>query len=241
MKQIFPEWLTRAGAGLAAGLVGAMVLGLIIVLGGSVIGSVLTPPPPEIDELGRIALASEPHALFGVIAVLAVFVSTLVASIISAILRTLGQDSEMRRAVLAQVFLGHMGLFIWLLPAYILSSFLSSGGAGVALAAGVHLLLSLLIGHMAQEHEMSQRHPLLPLYGYCFGVGLFILCIMALFNTSPMVVALAALPIGYMMREIGDAGVSALHKWFSGTWGIEVLSPEVYETTEEDDDVYAGL
>lgn len=213
----------RGFVGGCSGLIGFFVLGMILLLTWSIVGSTLAPTTENlVNEYGETI--QKTHPLFLSIVIVSVFLAALAANLsqIFIISSTYGSYSKSRMTNLTQVFCGNLMLLILMIPVYAVASG-GYGSAGIAFVAAAHAVISGFMSYLIMEIISALRSPLLSLYGVILGLALFFLIINMVGSTNPTIVSLITFPVllGGVGMGIGIADM--LYEWIVKSYGSDFL------------------
>lgn len=201
-----------------AGGAGAIVMGVVLLAGWSILGEALSAPQITVNQFGIEETVTNLHPLFSVLVVAGIFLSSLVAHTIHGILLTLNdENTKPRRTLLTQIFFSQVVLLVLTIPLY----FAASSGAG-ATVSGAVALLHILLG-LVLAHAIVAPPSLIRTFGLTVGVALFGLALILVTHVNVTLAALLALPLGLGLRELGDAMASMWYTSATRAYGIEIL------------------
>lgn len=220
-----PTIFFRTMAGFGAGLCGALVLGLILFLTWSVVGSSLT--AESLQQLGSVNKVTEwnkPHPLFIWFILLGMFCSTLTASLVYNLL--LGALEELYAAVrvtsIVHTFVGNIALLILLLPVYVTAGS-SFGSSGISIAGILHILLGGLLSSCVLEILSKPSRVLTGLYGLLVSYALVGFFFFFFIEGNLTIIILVMMPLMYGALAFGGGLVEGVYGWFSAMYGFDFL------------------
>ncbi len=235
----------RSFVGVAAGLLGFLVLGGVLLAFWSVLGDTLAPTQENlVNEYGEVV--QNTHPLFLAIVIMAVFLASVTANSSYVFLSSILDDryASLRATNLTQVFFGNIVLLLVFIPVYIVASN-GYGAAGVAFVAGAQAVLSALFSFMAVEIISAFKSTLVSLYGVILGLAIFFLMMNLIGSSNPTIMSLVALPALLGSIGMGSGIASMFYEWTVASYGSEFLDPEKRygadygkaEKVDEDDDL----
>lgn len=227
-KITLPNVFINTLVGFAAGLLGTMVLGLILLLTWSIVGEVLAPTNQQVtSQLGEVLTHKQnTHPLFLSVVIWAVFMATLAANILQTVLISAIEERYTARATsLTQISIGNVIILLLMIPVYLMVSG-QYGATGVAIAALIHCTLTVIFSVLAMEIIALKRYMLVSVYGLMVGLVLFFLCFNIFGNNNPTIMAFVALPLLLGMTAFGSGLTQLIYFWFADTYGNDFLDIE---------------
>jgi hypothetical protein len=224
-KMTLPNVFVNTLVGLASGLLGTMVLGLILLLTWSIVGEVLVPTDQQTTtEFGEILSHQQnTHPLFLSVVIWAVFMATLAANILQTLLITSIEERYTARATcITQVAVGNVMMLILTIPIYIMVSS-QYGATGVAVGAFIHTTMSVIFSTLTLEIITLKKYILVSLYGLMLGLVMFFICFSIFGNNNPTIMAFVALPLLLGTMSFGLGITQLIYFWFADTYGNDFL------------------
>jgi len=220
-----PSVFVGSLVGFAAGLLGTMVLGLILLLTWSIVGDVLMPTVDQTtSEFGEIlSHRQNTHPLFLSVVILGVFLATLAANILKTFLNTSIEEKYTAQATcITHVGIGNVVVLLMMIPVYIVVSG-NYGATGVAIVALIHSCLSAILSVLTLDLISLKKYVLLSVYGLMSGMVLFFLSFNMFGGNNPTVLAFVALPLLLGTMSLGQGLFQLLYFWFADTYGNDFL------------------
>lgn len=211
--------------GFAAGLLGTMVLGLILLLTWSIVGEVLMPTMDQTtSEFGQILTHREnTHPLFLSVVILGVFLATLAANILKTFLNTSIEEKYTAQATcITHVGIGNVVVLLMMIPVYIVVSG-NYGATGVAIVALIHSCLSAILSVLILDLINLKKYLLLSVYSLMSGLVLFFLSFNLFGENNPTILVFVALPLLLGSMSLGQGLFQLLYFWFADTYGNDFL------------------
>lgn len=220
-----PNVFVSTLVGLAAGLLGTMVLGMILLLTWSIVGDVLMPTTEQAtSEFGEIlSHRQNTHPLFLSVVILGVFMATLAANILKTFLVTSIEEKYTARATcLTHVGIGNVVVLLMMIPVYILVSG-NFGATGVAIVALIHSCISAIFSVLTIELISLRTYVLLSLYGMVCGMVIFFMTFNLFGGSNPTILAFVSLPLLLGSMSLGQGLFQLLYFWFADTYGNDFV------------------
>jgi hypothetical protein len=227
-KMTLPNVFVNTLVGLASGLLGTMVLGLILLLTWSIVGEVLVPTDQQTTTaFGEIVSHQQnTHPLFLSVVIWAVFMASLAANILQTLLITSMEERYTARAPgSTQVAVGNVIMLVLTIPIYVMVSN-QYGATGVAVGALLHTTMSVIFSTLTLEILTLKKYILVSLYGHMFGLVLFFICFSIFGNNNPTIMAFVALPLLLGAMSFGQGITQLIYFWFADTYGNDFLDIE---------------
>ena len=227
-KGTLPNVFVNTLMGFAAGMLGTMVMGLILLLTWSIVGEVLAPTNQQVtNELGEVLTHKQnTHPLFLSVIIWAVFMATLAANVLQTVLFcNMDERYNNKATTLTQVAVGNVLMLLVMIPIYLVVSS-KYGAAGVGVAALIHSTLTVMFSALAMELLSLKRYTLVSVYGIIFGLAFFFLSLNVFSTEKPTLMALSALPLLLGMMTFGRGIFQLVYFWFAETYANDFLDIE---------------
>lgn len=220
LSKIFGDFFT----GFGAGLIGTAVFGIVLLLSWSIVGDTLAPTDVVINEFGVEINQRETHPLFLHFITLAIFMGILSGNVAFVVLKALIDPRyENKATMMSHVFFANLVILVLMLPAYIIFSNLFASD-GVAFAAVLHIVVSVLFSFFVLEFVNFTKHLLVSLYGAIFGLLLFLWVAALMLKSNPSMLAFLSLPLlmGFILS--GNRIAQATYAWMYQSYGVDMLN-----------------
>jgi len=225
-KKSFSIIFSRFFAGAGAGIVGAIVLGIVILLSWSIIGTAFETEVAEKNAFGIILETPKTHPLFLVFVILANFLATISASLIFVILLNLIEEKYRGRATaLTQTFFANLIILFLVLPIYLIFSGIF-GSNGVFFAGIFHIFLVAIFAFFALEISGQQKYFLVNLYGIIFGIILFLFFGGMLFAHNSTFFTFASFPLIFGFFGGGNGIAEIFYQSIYQNYGVDFLNSD---------------
>ncbi len=217
--------LQRGAIGVAAGVVGTLVLGFIMLATWGIVGPSFG-AETVINEFGIASEERAVHPMFLWFAVLAMFLSGLGANLLFVILLTVTEAKyEHRATAITHVFSGMIFFLVLALPVYLLASGMF-GPEGIAVAALLHAVCMTLLTGLLLEILHGRHHLMVSAYGFTlglmlFGVGYFVLARVT--DVAPAALVLGLYPLLLGLLHGGNAAAEGMYHALYEAYGSDFL------------------
>jgi hypothetical protein len=209
--------------GFSAGVAGTIILSIIIFFSYSIIGDTLTQDSSTQTEFGLDLEEKETHPLFLSIIIAAIFLSSLVANNVYALINSVLEDKEDQKYThLTHVFFGNVIVLIFMLPLYLISK---NNVNGVALAAFSHAIISMVFSFLVTESLYNAKHIIVNIYGLVLGLAIFMVYFsMSIENTT--VLMYTTFPMFLGVINSCKTITEMFYDWLQDSYGSDFLSTE---------------
>lgn len=236
--------LYKLFGGFLGGAIGTGTLLIIFTLTSNIIKPVL-----EQDGAGEVI------PMFTIIFVAMIFLSSLVANIVSNLLMGLAERDKYTRlsTTVFQTFLINLVIFIFTVPLYLILQNLDLGM--ISAIASLQLLLSIIASSIILEIISNPRYGLIGVYAAVFGtmVGIVLNMVIYQITGNASLIMFTALPTIWAAIGLVNGGSNLLYFQLYTLYGVDFLSSkqsfgadeeiaqnqpitdeEIYEATTED-------
>ena len=236
-SNIFIRFLTC----FAAGFLGFIILGIVILASWGIVGETLTATSSPQNEFG-INISTKPsHPLFLSIITLAIFLGTLVSSLFYVFLTTLVEEKyDFRSTALTHVFFANLWVLFLILPVYlVMNSFLGPDGAKTA--GLLHGIIMAVFSFFVLEILNNKKYLLVNLYGLIVGFILFAICAtLILISQNRTILVFLSFPLLFGFLGAGNSLMEIFYSWLYQIYGVDFLNSEKgfygdYEKEEKND------
>jgi len=218
--------VTNFFTGFGSGLVGTAVFGIIILLSWSIVGDTLSPTDIVKNEFGVQINNVQTHPLFLHFITLAIFLGILVGNLAFVFLSATSDARYTNKTTLiTHVFFSNLVLLVFMLAGYVTFSNLFAA-PGVAAAAIIHMILSVLFSFFTLEFVNFSRHLFVSLYGILVGIILFLIAGAVFLAGNASLLAFLSLPLLMGFVLMGNSVIQAVYGWMYANYGIDALNIE---------------
>jgi len=219
-KQIsITQFLWKGLAGLTGGTAGTIVLLIIFLLGSSVFRTAFNPDQTE------TVTALNPLFIFAYI--IMIFIGSITANIVSALLISFSDKSKYRRinSTIYQVFIANTLLFIITAPVYIITMGIDL--SFVAYVTSLHVILSIFATGLILEIIAEAQYSLLSLYSVILAILISTILNLLIYRITNNSVTLlfVGLPVLWTSMGLSLGGANLVYNFIANTYGIDFLSP----------------
>lgn len=224
---------TRFILGFGAGFVGMIVLVIILFSFQHIVGDFLVSPDQLVDDLGSAIGQIQTNPLFLTVITLAVFVSTLVTTMLYVFLNILVEPKYNKKSTtLTHVFFANVILLLLFLPVYVAVN-QSLQTEGVRIVAILHAILACFFSVLVLQVLHQVEYTFVNLYGNIFGLLLFLfLSVVFGSGMSSAVLIFLSFPLFMGSMAFGNRMVEMIYAFFFRQFGLDMLN---LDTTFGDD------
>lgn len=213
-------------AGLAGGIAGTIVLVLIFLA----TSSILQPVLGGVEQLSP----DEINPLFTIVLVSMVFATSLISSMVGALLLGYTERERYTRisTTMGQIFIMNIVIFAFVMPVYLTAS--TTSLAVTAGAAALQVILSATAGSLILELIHDSKYPLLAVYETLLAILAAMAVSLVLFalTGNATILLFIALPMIWGFLGFSHAAVTMFYYWIFTTWGTDYLATETQFGTD---------
>ena len=220
--------------GFAGGVIGSLILLVIFLAAASILQPVLLPSGPAGDQVNAVFIM----VLMGMI-----FVTTMITSIITPLLLSLTERERYNRinSAIYQIFILNLVIFLFVAPIYLTAS--TTSLVFIAYAAGLQIVLVTTASALIMEIVHEDRYPLMAVYSSILGVLLATATALFLyqFMQSGTVLLFAILPLTWTLIGFFQAAIPIFYYWYYTSYGVDFLATTTdygsdYSLSEEEEE-----
>lgn len=226
---------TRLLVGLGSGALGSMIIGIVLLATWGMVGDTLLPTDVSVNEFGVAINERQNHPLFLSIIILAMFLSTMAASVAYSLLSSATDPQyTLRSTLLTQNFFGSIVILLFCLPMYVVGNSMF-GAEGLLTAGLLHATFIALFTYLVMQVVHKPKHIIVHMYGLILGLAMMAGLAMILVEANQTVFIFLFLPILFAMVGLGTGIAQNIYAWMYESYGSDMLSTDTRFGSDFDD------